>query len=125
LKKSGVPSDVMVVRDGADALDFIFATGRHEGRDPTRTPALVLLDLQLPKLGGLEVLRRLRADARSRLLPVVVLTSSREEEDIHRSYSLGANGYVRKSISFDEFAQTAKTLGHFWILVNETAPILS
>jgi CheY-like chemotaxis protein len=120
-KKCGVANEVVVVRDGAAALDYIFGTG-ETGRAPSVLPTLVLLDLKLPKVDGLEVLRRIRADERTRLLPVVVLTSSKEEEDILVSYALGANAYVRKPLDFGEFATAAKTLGLFWLLLNEPAP---
>lgn len=121
-RNSGVSNEVMVVRDGAAALDYLFATGPHADRDPARAPAIVLLDLKLPKIDGLEVLRRIRADERTRLLPVVVLTASREEEDVLKSYALGANAYVRKPVDFVQFAAAAKTLGLFWLLLNEPAP---
>ena len=118
-KNCGIGNELVVVRDGAAALDYLFARGAHEGR---ALPAVVLLDLKLPKVDGLEVLRRLRKGERTRFLPVVVLTSSKEEEDIGRSYSLGANAYVRKPVDFAEFAVAAKTLGLFWLLLNEPAP---
>jgi two-component system response regulator len=120
-KSCGVTNDLVVERDGAAALDYLFGQGAHAGRD-TRPPAIVLLDLNLPKIDGHEVLRRIRADERTRSLPVVVLTASKEEEDIVRSYSLGANAYVRKPVEFAEFAEAAKTLGLFWLLMNEPAP---
>jgi two-component system response regulator len=119
-KKCGVSNDVVVVRDGADALDFLFGTSKREGQAPL--PSVVLLDLKLPKVDGLEVLRRIRADERTKFLPVVVLTSSKEDEDVLRSYSLGANAYVRKPVEFAAFAEAAKTLGLFWLLLNEAAP---
>jgi two-component system response regulator len=122
-KQSGVANDVVVVRDGAAALDYLFATAEHAGRDAGVLPSVVLLDLKLPKIDGLDVLRRIRADERTRLLPVVVLTASKEEEDIISSYSLGANAYVRKPVAFAEFIQAAKTLGLFWLLLNEAAPV--
>ena len=122
-KQSGVANEVVVVRDGAAALDYVFATGEHAGRDARVLPSVVLLDLKLPKIDGLDVLRRIRADERTRLLPVVVLTASKEEEDIIHSYSLGANAYVRKPVAFAEFVQAAKTLGLFWLLLNEGAPV--
>ncbi|MEJ7597585.1 MAG: response regulator [Kofleriaceae bacterium] len=121
-KKSGVANEITVVRDGAEALDYVFGTGTHAGRDITQLPSIVLLDLKLPRVEGLEVLRRIRADERTKLLPVVILTSSKEEEDIARSYSLGANAYVRKPVEFSEFVEAAKTLGLFWLLLNEPAP---
>jgi two-component system response regulator len=121
-RKSGVSNTVVVERDGVAALDYVFATGPHEGRDASVLPRLILLDIQLPKLDGLEVLRRLRADPRTKLVPVVILTSSKEEEDVLRSYALGANAYVRKPLEFAEFAAAAKTLGLFWLLLNEPAP---
>jgi two-component system response regulator len=121
-KKCGVANEIVVVRDGAAALDYIFAIGKHAGRDAAMHPSMVLLDLNLPKIDGLEVLRRIRAEERTRLLPIVVLTASREEEDILNSYSFGANAYVRKPVAFAEFAEAAKTLGLFWLLLNETAP---
>jgi two-component system, response regulator len=120
-KKCGVSNDVVVVRDGAAALDYLFGTGTHAGRDGG-LPAVVLLDLKLPKVDGLEVLRQVRADERTRLLPIVVLTASREEEDVLASYSLGANAYVRKPVAFAEFAAAARTLGLFWLLLNEPPP---
>ena len=122
-KKCGVSNEMVVVRDGAAALDYLFGTGKYAGRDPDVLPSVVLLDLKLPKVDGLEVLRRTRADERTRFLPVVVLTASREEEDVLRSYSLGANAYVRKPVVFAEFAEAAKTLGLFWLLMNEPPPI--
>jgi two-component system response regulator len=121
-KKCGVSNDVVVMRDGAAALDYIFGTGSHAGRDVTILPTVILLDLQLPRIDGLEVLRRIRADARTRIIPVIILTASREEEDVLRSYSLGANAYVRKPVEFVAFVEAAKTLGLFWLLLNEPAP---
>lgn len=121
-KSCGVRNEVVVARDGAAALDYLFATGRYVDRDPSLRPALVLLDLKLAKIDGLDVLRRIRADERTRLLPVVVLTASKEEEDILHSYALGANAYVRKPVEFAEFALAAKALGFFWLLMNEVAP---
>jgi two-component system response regulator len=121
-KKSGVSNQVVVVRDGAAALDYLFGTGKHADRDPSVLPSVVLLDLKLPKVDGLEVLRRIRADERTKFLPVVVLTSSKEDEDVLHSYELGANAYVRKPVEFSEFAEAAKTLGLFWLLMNEPAP---
>jgi len=122
-KSCGVANDIVVVRDGAAALDYIFATGKHAGRDASVLPTVVLLDLNLPKIDGREVLRRIRADERTKLLPVVVLTASREEEDVVGSYSLGANAYVRKPVEFAVFVEAARTLGLFWLLLNEPAPV--
>jgi two-component system response regulator len=121
-KKSGVSNDIFVVRDGAEALDYLFGTGKFDGRDTAALPAVMLLDLKLPRIDGLEVLRRVRADERTRCLPVVILTASKEHEDIARGYSLGANAYVRKPVDFAEFAEAAKTLGMFWLLLNEPPP---
>jgi two-component system response regulator len=124
-KNCGVANEVTVVRDGAAALDYLFGTGEFADRDQTSMPRLILLDIHLPKIDGLEVLQRVRADPRTRLLPVVVLTSSKEQEDILRSYSLGANAYVRKPVEFADFAQAAKTVGLFWLLLNEPTPLPS
>jgi len=121
-RKCGVSNEVVVVRDGAEALDYLFATGTHAGRDASALPRVVLLDLNLAKIDGLEVLRRIRADDRTRHLPVVVLTSSRQEDDVLASYASGANAYIRKPVEFAEFAEAAKTLGLFWLLMNEPAP---
>ena len=118
-KKSNTANDVLVVRDGAEALDYVFHTGAFESAAPP-LPTVMLLDLNLPKVSGLEVLRRIRADERTKLLPVVVLTGTSEEEDIVRSYALGANAYVRKPVDFGEFMKAAETLGLFWLLLNET-----
>jgi two-component system, response regulator len=118
----GVENEVVVVRDGAEALEYLFVEGRYRDRDPSVRPSVILLDLKLPKLDGVDVLRRLRADERTRLLPVVVLSASKEEEDVARCYDLGANGYVRKPVEFAAFAAAAKTLGIFWLTLNEPAP---
>jgi two-component system response regulator len=122
LKKCGVANDVVIVRDGAEALDYLFCTGKFATRDTSVIPSLVLLDLKLPRVDGLEVLRRIRADPRTKMLPVVILTSSNEEEDVRRGYALGANAYVRKLVGFAEFAEAAKTLALFWLLLNEPLP---
>lgn len=122
LQRNHIMNQVVVVRDGVEALDFLFATGGHAGRNPLDLPQVVLLDLKLPRVDGLEVLRRIRADDRTRLLPVVVLTSSKEEEDVVRSYTLGANGYVRKPVDFTQFTEAMRTLGMFWLLLNEFPP---
>jgi two-component system response regulator len=120
-KTCGVANDVVVVRDGAAALDYLFATGKHAGRDASVLPSVVLLDLNLPKLDGREVLRRIREDERTKQLPVVVLTASKEEEDIVGSYARGANAYVRKPVEFTRFVEAAKAVGLFWLLLNEPA----
>ena len=121
-KRAGLVNDIVVVRDGQEALDFLFCAGQYAERERTM-PAMMLLDLNLPRINGLEVLRRIRQDSRAGLLPVVILTSSKEQEDIARSYSLGANAYVRKPVDFDEFVKAAQTLGLFWLLLNERPPI--
>lgn len=121
-KKAGVTNDIVVVRDGAEALDYLFGAAKYQGRDTSVLPAVTLLDLSLPRIDGLEVLRRIRADERTKCLPVVILTASKEHEDIARGYSLGANAYVRKPVAFSEFAEAAKTLGLFWLLLNEPPP---
>jgi two-component system response regulator len=117
----GVGNDVAVVRDGAQALDYLLPAG-DGGGGPAALPAVVLLDLKLPKIDGLEVLRLVRANDRTRHLPVVILTSSREEEDIVKSYELGANAYVRKPVEFSAFAKAARAMGLFWLLLNEGPP---
>lgn len=118
LQKNNIGNEVVVARDGESAVDFLFATGTYADR-PAALPQIVLLDLNLPKMNGLDVLRRIRADERTRLLPVVVLTSSREDEDILSSYALGANSYVRKPVDFAQFIEAVRTLGLFWLLLNE------
>jgi two-component system response regulator len=122
LKKNNILNEVIVARDGVEALDYLFGTGAHAGRDVSLMPQLVLLDLNLPRVGGLDVLRRIRTEEHTKLLAVVVLTSSKEEEDIVRSYSLGANSFVRKPVEFDEFTQAVKMLGLYWLLLNEAPP---
>jgi two-component system response regulator len=121
-KKNNILNEVVVARDGVEALDYLFGTGAHAGREVTDLPQLVLLDLNLPRIGGLDVLRRIRADDRTKLLSVVVLTSSKEEEDILRSYALGANSFVRKPVEFQAFTEAVRTLGLFWLILNEKAP---
>ena len=111
---------VVVARNGVEALDYLFGTGSYAGRDPHDHPAVVLLDLKLPKIDGLEVLRRIRADERTSLQPVVILTSSNEEEDRLKGYALGANSYVRKPVDFDEFVRAAGQLGLYWLLINQS-----
>ena len=120
IKKRSIANDVVVVRDGVEALAYLFAEGAYAGRDAGSDPAVVLLDLKLPKVDGLEVLKRLRQHARTRLLPVVILTSSAEEQDIVNSYSFGANSYIRKPVDFDKFVEAAGFLGMYWLLLNES-----
>jgi two-component system response regulator len=122
-RKNHILNEVVVARDGVEALDYLFGTGAHEGRDVSVMPQVILLDLNLPRISGFEVLRRLRQDERTKLLSVVVLTSSKEDEDIVRSYSLGASSYVRKPVDFAEFTEAIKTLGLFWLLLHEPAPV--
>ena len=119
LSQAGLANDVEVVRDGAEALDFLFCTGSHAGRDSRRMPTVVLLDLKLPKLDGTEVLNRMRQDERTRAIPVVILTSSSEDEDMIRSYNSGANSYVRKPIVFADFVGVVSQLGMYWLLLNQ------
>ena len=122
LEKSNVVNDVIVAHDGVEALDYFFGTGTHTGRETIVMPELILLDLKLPKVDGLEVLRKIRADERTRRLPVVVFTSSTEEEDMIKSYNLGANSYVRKPVDFEQFLEATKQLGLYWLVLNEVAP---
>lgn len=117
--KINLINNLVVVRDGAEALDYIFGTGAYANRDTTQMPAVVFLDLKLPKISGLEVLRRIRADERTKLLPIVILSSSQEEQDLIQSYSLGANSYVRKPVDFTEFTEAVQQLGFYWLLLNE------
>lgn len=121
-RNSNVANELVVARDGAEALDYLFATGPYAGRDVNVMPAVILLDLNLPKVGGLEVLRRIRADERSRLLPVVILTSSKEDDDRLNGYGLGANSYIRKPVAFEDFAVAIKELGLYWLVMNEPPP---
>lgn len=122
LSKNNVANDIVVVRDGAEALDYLFGTGTHAGRDPLNLPQVTLLDLKLPKVDGLEVLRRIRSDPRTQMLPVVILTSSKEEQDLIRAYSSGANSYVRKPVDFNQFVDAIGRLGLYWLVLNEPPP---
>ncbi len=122
LDLSHVANRLVVVTDGAEALDYLFASGAYAARDVRATPEVVLLDLKLPKVDGLEVLRRIRADERTRRMPVIVLTSSNQEADIVASYDLGANSYVRKPVDFDQFVQATRALGLYWLVINEPPP---
>ncbi len=121
--KNNIRNDVVVAHDGVEALDYLFGTGTYAGRDATEAPSVVLLDIKLPKIDGLEVLRRLRADERTKFTPVVILTSSKEEQDLVRGYSLGANSYVRKPVDFGEFMEAVRQLGMYWLVLNERAPL--
>lgn len=125
LKKSNIANRVVVTRDGAEALDYLFAQGAFADRDPRDLPQVVLLDLNLPKIGGLEVLRRIRADERTKLLPVVILTSSREDKDLLVGYASGANSYVVKPVDFTQFADAVRQLGMFWLVINQPPPSLA
>jgi two-component system response regulator len=122
MKKNNILNEVVVVRDGAEALDYLFATGRHAGRDVEDLPEVVFLDLNLPKIGGLEVLKRVRADDRTRLLPIVILTSSKEDKDLFEGYGLGANSFVVKPVDFTQFSEAVRQLGIYWLLVNVRPP---
>jgi len=122
LKKNHIANEIVVAHDGIEALDYLFGTGEYEGRDVSEKPQLILLDLKLPRLDGLEVLKRLRADERTKFIPVVVLTTSTEQRDIVESYHLGANSYVQKPIDFSEFIDATRQLGTYWLLLNHTIP---
>ena len=122
LKKSNIVNEVVVARDGAEALEYLFGAGAHPDREPGTMPQLVLLDLKLPKVDGLQVLGKIRDDLRTRRLPVVVFTSSSEDEDLISSYNLGANSYVRKPVDFEQFLEATKQLGLYWLVLNEPAP---
>lgn len=120
LKKNKVGNEIIVARDGVEALDFLMATGSYSDRNINEAPELILLDLKLPKVNGLEVLKRLRAESHTKYVPVVILTSSSEEQDIISSYDLGANSFVQKPVDFDEFLEAARQLGVYWLLINRT-----
>jgi two-component system response regulator len=122
LREEHLANQILIARDGEEALDFLFCRGSFRDRDPNSLPKLVLLDLKLPKVDGLEVLEQVRQNDRTRALPVVILTSSRQEEDIVRSYSLGVNSFVQKPVEFDQFQAAVKRLGYYWLLVNQAAP---
>lgn len=122
LRQAKIANQIVVARDGAEAVEFLFGEGAHAGRDLARMPAVILLDLKLPKLSGLEVLNRLRADPRTKLIPTVILTSSSEDEDMLKSYESGANSYVRKPVDFRAFATAVSQLGVYWLLLNEPVP---
>lgn len=121
--KNRIANQVIIARDGVEALDYLFGTGAHTGRDMSVMPAVVLLDLKLPRIDGLEVLRRVRADERTSLLPVVILTTSKEQQDIYEGYSLGANSYIRKPVDFEKFIYAVGQLGLYWLVLNEPIDI--
>jgi CheY-like chemotaxis protein len=123
-KKSNILNELVVASDGVEALDYLFGAGAYEGRDLNIMPVLILLDLRLPKLDGIDVLRRIRDDERTKLIPVVVLTTSKEHQDLIQSYNLGANSYIRKPVDFDQFVQAVKQLGLYWVLLNEPPPVV-
>lgn len=122
LRKANIVNDIVVARDGREALDFLFCEGEYTDRDASMMPAIILLDLKLPKLSGLDVLKRMRSEASTKLIPVVVLTSSSEDEDMLNSYESGANSYVRKPVAFSEFADVVAQLGMYWMLLNQQPP---
>jgi two-component system response regulator len=122
LRKSNIANEVVVAGDGVEALDYLFGAGSYEGRDTSLQPQVVLLDLKLPRVDGLEVLKRIRADERTRLLPVVILTSSREEQDLIEGYRSGANSYIRKPVNFNQFTEATRQLGLYWLVLNEPPP---
>ena len=122
LKENNIANRIDVVSDGAEALDYIFCRGKYEERDKDAMPAVILLDLRLPKLDGLEVLKRIRADQSTRLVPVVILTSSKEEQDLIEGYESGANSYIQKPVDFNQFTEAVKTLGLYWLVMNEPPP---
>lgn len=122
LKQHNISNDVVLARDGAEALDYLFGSGAYAGRDLSQMPQLVLLDLKLPKVDGFEVLRRLRADVRTRFLPVVILTSSKEEQDLMKAYHHQANSYIRKPVDFVQFTEAVRLLGLYWLILNELPP---
>jgi CheY-like chemotaxis protein len=123
LKKSHILNKLVVAKDGVEALDYLFCTGSWVGRDINNTSQVVLLDIKLPKIDGLEVLKRIRSDSRTKLLPVVILTSSKEERDLIISYSLGANSYIRKPVNFNQFVDAVRQLGLYWLVLNEPPPV--
>lgn len=122
LKRNNILNEVVVARDGVEALDYLFANGGYAGRDMSVMPQVILLDLKLPRIDGLELLGRLRADDRTKLLPVVILTSSKEEQDLISGYSLGANSYIRKPVNFSQFMEAVRQLGLYWLVLNESPP---
>ena len=122
LRKNHIVNEVVVARDGAEALDYLFATGAYAGRDLSVPPQVVLLDLKLPKISGLEVLKRIRGEERTKLQPVVILTSSTEEQDLAARYGFGANSYIRKPVDFSQFSEAVRQIGLYWLVLNEMPP---
>ncbi len=122
LNKNNIANEVIIAKDGVEALDYLFGEGTYAGCDVTRVPAVILLDLKLPRIDGLEVLERLRKDERTKFAPVVILTSSKEEQDLVRSYKLGANSYIRKPVDFIQFSEAVRQLGLYWLVLNEPVP---
>lgn len=124
LRKNSILNEVVVAKDGVEALDYLFGTGIYAGRDTSVTPVVTLLDLKLPKIDGLEVLKRVRGNERTKLIPIVILTSSKQESDLIIGYSLGANSYIRKPVDFEQFNEAIRELGLYWILLNESPPVV-
>ncbi|HEY9710049.1 MAG TPA: response regulator [Oculatellaceae cyanobacterium] len=122
-EQNNISNEVVVAHDGVEALDYLFGTGLYTERDMSVMPALILLDLQLPRINGLEVLRRLRADNRTKLIPVVILTTSTEQQDLINSYNLGCNSYIRKPVDYDQFLTAVHQLGMYWLILNEPPPV--
>lgn len=122
LKKNNVSNDIVTAKNGAEALDYLYGTGAYADRDVEEMPELILLDLKLPKIDGLEVLKRLRKEEKTQIIPVVILTSSKEEQDLVNGYKLGANSYIRKPVDFDQFIDAVRQLGLYWLVLNETPP---
>jgi two-component system, response regulator len=122
-KKNKILNEIIVANDGVEALDYLFGTGKYAGRNIEELPTIILLDLKLPRMDGFEVLKRIRADVRTRTVPVVILTSSKEEEDLIKGYKLGCNSFIRKSVDFNQFMDAVKEIGIYWLLINETISI--
>ena len=124
LKKNSIFNEVVVAKDGVEALDYLFGTGIYAGRDTSVMPVVTLLDLKLPKIDGFEVLKRVRSNERTKLIPIVILTSSKEDDDLINGYSLGANSYIRKPVDYEQFTEAIRELGLYWILINEPPPVV-